>query len=330
MHVGGSPLQLDKAWINNGRPPVKDWMGGGENLRTKDIAVLHQGPETFLSMMLIDGVFERFPKLRGGCIELGAGWVPAMLVRLDWTVKIWSKTDANLARFTRKPSEQLTQQMAFTPFVFEDIGALIDQSNPDLYLFSTDYPHTEGGRNPIARFETSLGDRSEQIRDRFYRRISCGFFLKRARPSDTRQFRLTAAADLRVRRRFCVRARASTSIMLRHGSGACEELPETGIRRMRVAKAFAEHSQIAARYVHGILEVRLRHQYAMKFRQPIERNARVEVMLDVVVHVLRRDKDVLENGRAGGPGLRVRVRATLDSGMFGDAADAENHGHPRE
>jgi predicted TIM-barrel fold metal-dependent hydrolase len=168
MHVGGSPLQLEKAWINNGRPPVKDWMGGGENLRTKDMAVLHQGPETFLSMMLIDGVFERFLKLRGGCIELGAGWVPAMLVRLDWTVKIWSKTDASLARFTRKPSEQLTQQMAFTPFVFEDVGALIDQSNPELYLFSTDYPHTEGGRNPIARFETSLGDRSEGIRNQFY------------------------------------------------------------------------------------------------------------------------------------------------------------------
>ena len=168
MHVGGSPLQLDKAWINNGRPPVKDWMGGGENLRTKDIAVLHRGPEASFLMMLIDGVSERPPKLRGGYIELGAGWVPAMLVRLDWTVKIWSKTDANLARFTRKPSEQLTQQIAFTPFVFEDIGALIDRSNPDLYLFSTDYPHTEGGLNSIARFETSLGDRSEQIRDRFY------------------------------------------------------------------------------------------------------------------------------------------------------------------
>ena len=168
MHVGGSPLQLDKAWTNNGRPPTKDWMGGGENLRTKDAAMLHQGPETFLSMMLIDGVFERFPKLRGGCIELGAGWVPAMLVRLDWVAKIWGRTDSSVARFTRKPSEQLTQQMAFTPFVFEDVGALIDQSNPDLYLFSTDYPHTEGGRNPIARFETALGNRSEQIRERFY------------------------------------------------------------------------------------------------------------------------------------------------------------------
>lgn len=29
LHVGGSPLQALKAWSNNGRAPVKDWMGGG-------------------------------------------------------------------------------------------------------------------------------------------------------------------------------------------------------------------------------------------------------------------------------------------------------------
>jgi uncharacterized protein len=168
LHVGGSPLQLDKAWTNNGLPPVKDWMGGGENLRTKDAAMMHQAPEMFLSMLLIDGVFERFPKLRGACVELGAGWVPAMLVRLDWVAKIWGRTDSSVARFKRKPSEQLTQQMAFTPYVFEEVGALIDQSNPDLYLFSTDYPHTEGGRNPIARFESTLGNRPTDVRDRFY------------------------------------------------------------------------------------------------------------------------------------------------------------------
>ena len=168
LHVGGSPLQLAKAWANNGRAPTRDWLGGGENLRTKDVAVLHEGPETFLSMMLIDGVFERFPALRGASVELGAGWVPSLLVRLDWVAKHWSKADKNLAAFTRKPSEQLTEQMAFTPFVFEEVGALIDQSNPDLYLFSSDYPHVEGGRNPIARFEAALADRGEDVRDRFY------------------------------------------------------------------------------------------------------------------------------------------------------------------
>ena len=168
LHVGGSPLQLAKAWANNGRAATRDWLGGGENLRTKDVAVLHQGPETFISMMVIDGVFERNPALRGASVELGAGWVPSLLTRLDWVAKHWSRADRNLAAFSRTPSQQLTQQMAFTPFVFEAVGDLVDQSSPELYLFSSDYPHIEGGRDPIARFETALGQRSEAVRDAFY------------------------------------------------------------------------------------------------------------------------------------------------------------------
>ena len=168
LHVGGAPLQLNKAWSNNGRPPAKDWLGGGENVRSKDIAILHEGPETFLSMMLIDGVFERFPGLRGASVELGAGWVPSLLTRLDWVAAHWSKADKSLAAFKRKPSEQLTEQVAFTPYVFEDVGMLIDQSNPHLYLFSSDYPHTEGGRHPLGRFGQSLVGRSDATLERFY------------------------------------------------------------------------------------------------------------------------------------------------------------------
>lgn len=168
LHVGGAPLQLAKAWMNNGRPPTKDWLGGGENLRTKDVALLHEGPEAFLTMMVLDGVLERHPGLRGASVELGAGWVPELLRRLDWVVKHWSRNDANLQGLSRIPSEQITQQLAFTPFVFEEVGLFIDQSNPDLYLFSSDYPHIEGGRNPIGRFEAALGDRSETVREKFY------------------------------------------------------------------------------------------------------------------------------------------------------------------
>ena len=168
LHVGGAPLQQARAWMNNGRGLVADWMGGGENLRTKDIAILHQGPETFLSVLLIDGVFERFPTLRGASVELGAGWVPSLLTRLDWVAKNWIRADKNQTPLSRKPSETLTSQMAFTPFVFEDVGVLIDQSNPDLYLFSSDYPHVEGGRDPIKRFEGFLGERGDAVREAFY------------------------------------------------------------------------------------------------------------------------------------------------------------------
>ena len=168
LHVGGAPLQTAKAWMNNGRAPTKDWMGGGENLRTKDIALLHEGPEAFLTMLVLDGVLERHPGLRGAAVELGAGWAPELLRRLDWVVKVWSRTDANLQGWSRTPSQQIVDQLAFTPFVFEEVGKFIDQSSPDLYLFSTDYPHVEGGRNPIGRFETSLGDRPEDVRAKFY------------------------------------------------------------------------------------------------------------------------------------------------------------------
>jgi len=168
LHVGGSPLQLDPRWTDTGRAPARDWMGGGENIRSKDMAVLHQGPETFISVMVMDGVFEKFPSLRGACVELGAGWVPSMLTRLDWVVRSWSRVDPYLAELERTPSEMLRTQMAFTPYVFEDVGAFIDQSAPELYLFSSDYPHVEGGKDPIGRFEGSLGERADGVRDQFY------------------------------------------------------------------------------------------------------------------------------------------------------------------
>jgi predicted TIM-barrel fold metal-dependent hydrolase len=167
LHVGGSPLQALKAWSNNGRAPVKDWMGGGENVRTKDAALMHQTPETFISMLLLDGVFDRNPKLRGAAVELGAGWVPEMLKRLDWVAKIYGRVDESV-RFERTPSQQLSEQMGFTPFPHEVVGDLISQSNEELYRFSRDYPHVEGGRDPIGKFTKAMEQESAQANDKFF------------------------------------------------------------------------------------------------------------------------------------------------------------------
>lgn len=167
FHVGGNPLQLPPAWSNTGRGVTRDWMGGGENVRARDAAVLHQGIETFVSMFVLDGVLEEFPRLKLASVELGAGWVPELLVRLDQIHKAYSKVDDRLKGFTRHPSEQIREQMAFTPFVFEDVGRLMEHSNDDLYLFSSDYPHTEGGRDPIARFESCMQNVSREAVDKF-------------------------------------------------------------------------------------------------------------------------------------------------------------------
>ena len=168
LHVGGEPLQIKPAWMDTGRPVPTDWLGGGENVRGKDMVALHHAAETFVGVMVLDGVLARHPSLRGGVIELGAGWVPQMLRRLDQTVEIWKRSEPDLAALGEAPSAQITRQMAFTPYPFEDVGAMIRESNENLYLFSSDYPHIEGGRNPLGRFNSSLEGFDDQVLDRFF------------------------------------------------------------------------------------------------------------------------------------------------------------------
>jgi predicted TIM-barrel fold metal-dependent hydrolase len=45
---------------------------------------------------------------------------------------------------------------------------MIEQAGDDLFLFSSDYPHPEGGRDPLGRFESSLSDVSDASKQRFY------------------------------------------------------------------------------------------------------------------------------------------------------------------
>lgn len=99
---------------------------------------------------------------------MGAGWVPDLLRRLDHAVSIWSRSEPRLASMSRTPSEQASAQLRFTPYPFEDIGVLSSISDPGLYLFSSDYPHAEGGRDPIGRFTGSLVDADPVVVDRFF------------------------------------------------------------------------------------------------------------------------------------------------------------------
>ena len=37
-----------------------------------------------------------------------------------------------------------------------------------LYLFSSDYPHVEGGRDPIGKFERAVENQPEEIKTQFF------------------------------------------------------------------------------------------------------------------------------------------------------------------
>jgi hypothetical protein len=47
-------------------------------------------------------------------------------------------------------------------------GWMIENAGADFFSFSSDYPHPEGGRDPLGRFEASLASISDDAKERFY------------------------------------------------------------------------------------------------------------------------------------------------------------------
>ena len=167
LHVGGGGRLLDRAFHNNGMP-VPDHLGGGENVRSKDFLAIPHSPEVFLGTLIYDGLFDRFPKLRGGCIEQGAGWVVSWMRHLDYGIRAFRRTEEPLQRLELTPSDYVRRHLKFTPFPGEPVDWMIEQSGAELFMFSTDFPHPEGGRDPLRKFDDALAGSSEEVRSKFF------------------------------------------------------------------------------------------------------------------------------------------------------------------
>lgn len=167
LHVGGGGRLLDRAFHNNGRP-VSDHLGGGENIRSKDFLAISNSPALFLGTLILDGLFDRFPGLRGGVVEEGASWVVSWMHQLDFAQRAFRRTEQPLRDLTMKPSDYVRKHLKFTPFPGEPVGWMIEQAGAELFMFSTDYPHPEGGRDPLAKFEEAMPGVSYEDKHRFY------------------------------------------------------------------------------------------------------------------------------------------------------------------
>src|SRR4051794_15161463 len=169
FHVGGGGQLLDPNYFENGLPPVPDFHGGAENFRSIDYMAIPYPPMQTVATMILDGVLDRFPNLKIGVIEQGASWVPGWMRTMDSAAEAFVKNEERLQKLSLKPSEFVRRQVRVTPYPAEDAGWIIEQSAPEVCLFSSDYPHVEGGRNPIGRFERSLEGLSDELKQRFYR-----------------------------------------------------------------------------------------------------------------------------------------------------------------
>jgi predicted TIM-barrel fold metal-dependent hydrolase len=168
FHVGGTGDLIDRSYFVNGRPVPPDFHGGEENFRSVDYMGIPVPPAQTLATMIFDGVLEAFPGLRIGVIEQGAIWVPSWLRQMESAFAAFVRHEERLQALSMTPSEYVHRQVRFTPYPTEDVGWIVDQAGADLVLFSSDYPHVEGGRKPLERFEASLGLRGDDVRRQFY------------------------------------------------------------------------------------------------------------------------------------------------------------------
>jgi predicted TIM-barrel fold metal-dependent hydrolase len=168
LHVGGGGTLLDPHYFDNGLPAVPDFHGGAENFRSIDYMAIPHPPMQTLATMILDGVLDRFPELRIGVIEQGASWLPGWMRQLDSACDAFHKNEERLQRLSLRPSEFVRRQVRVTPYPHEDSGWIVEQAGPEICMFSSDYPHVEGGRNPLARFERSLADTTDDVLQRFY------------------------------------------------------------------------------------------------------------------------------------------------------------------
>jgi len=168
LHVGGES-KMEDAYANNGLPRVTDFHGGDENFTSLSYMAIPIAIWQTMSALIIDGVLDRHSNLKFGAIELGASWLPSWMHFLDAGVAAFAKGEKRLQKLSAKPSEIARRQFRVTPYPHEDTRWIIENSGEDMLLFSSDFPHVEGGRNPLKRFGDSLQGTNEVLQQKFYR-----------------------------------------------------------------------------------------------------------------------------------------------------------------
>jgi predicted TIM-barrel fold metal-dependent hydrolase len=168
LHVGaeGAYKPIPRGFTENGFPRMPQNDDAPRDAHA--LTAVGFAPTLFLSALVFDGVFARFPALRCAVTELGASWVPSLLRSVDHSLRAFKRLQPQLRSLPEAPSETLRRRVKFTPFAGEDVGWLIEQCGAELLLFSSDYPHHEGTDDPIRRFDATLQHAPVEAIERFY------------------------------------------------------------------------------------------------------------------------------------------------------------------
>jgi predicted TIM-barrel fold metal-dependent hydrolase len=128
-----------------------------------------------VASLALEGVFERFPRLRMVMIEGGFAWLPALRWRLD---RHWARMRDEVPECRRPPSEYIREQLWFTtqpveePEQPEHLRDTLNWIGWDRLMFATDYPHWDYD-DPAAAFKIAM---SEHERSMIFRENACAVY----------------------------------------------------------------------------------------------------------------------------------------------------------
>jgi predicted TIM-barrel fold metal-dependent hydrolase len=160
FHVGGFRGPLDPAWYT-GDPERVD--------RVMDSAFLWVAPAVALANMAVFGVFERFPDLRVGVVELTAHWVPQFLLMLDGAYGFYVARHGEPPReLADRPGEYVRRHVRVAALAYEQPANLISLVGADTFMFGSDWPHAEGIAEPLKDYESAVGDFNGDEREKLF------------------------------------------------------------------------------------------------------------------------------------------------------------------
>jgi hypothetical protein len=131
LHIGGTQAS----------PPSAS---GWPQFYIEDHQVLTHSMQNQAASLILEGVFEAFPRLKIVLIEGGFAWVPTLGWRLD---AHWVKMRDEVPQVKRPPSEYLRSHLWFAtqpveePENPEDLRQTFEWIGWDRMVYSSDYPH---------------------------------------------------------------------------------------------------------------------------------------------------------------------------------------------
>jgi predicted TIM-barrel fold metal-dependent hydrolase len=165
IHIGAARPLLDPGWDNNG--------GDIHHTSLLHFSQNHQVAQVALAALIFGGVFERHERLRVVVSELGHEWLPSWLHMVDRLARP-NRAIADFLgtyRYPLLPSEYVARAVHVST-LSSNSGTIRDAvlgSPPGSVVFSSDYPHTEGGGIDIMPvFHDALAGVDDTILARYY------------------------------------------------------------------------------------------------------------------------------------------------------------------